>query len=337
MTFRSIDDIFDAFKGLKVIIIGDVMLDEFHNGTVSRMSPENSSTPILNQIRTERRLGGAANVAANIQALGGIPYLISPIGMDYAGQQLVSLMEAAGLSTEGLIECYERKTTVKARFYDDSTQVLRVDTEDDFDLSQAQNEELQYLLSTEISSSDLVLFQDYDKGCLYAKNIPSLIAIAKSHKVKVAVDPKFKNFWVYQNVDLIKPNFVEFVSAFELDIDQPSSAVLNETARKYLQEQSIGKMQVSLSGDGMFYSDQSNEGILPAHPRKVLDVSGAGDTVFAVGALCLALGTSSGFAAELSNIAGGLVCETFGTTVLESHRLKEEASNSVFLLKALLD
>ncbi|MFT6883631.1 MAG: rfaE bifunctional protein kinase chain/domain [Marinoscillum sp.] len=331
MTFHSIDDVFDAFKGLKVIIIGDVMLDEFHHGSVSRMSPENSSTPILSQIKTERRLGGAANVAANIQALGGIPYLISPIGMDYAGQQLVSLMESDGLSTEGLIECYDRKTTVKSRFYEDSKQVLRVDFEDDFELTQAQNDELQYLFSAEISSSDLVLFQDYDKGCLNARNIPTIIAATKGHHVKVAIDPKFKNFWSYQNVDLIKPNFLEFVKAFNLVIDESNVEIMQETAAKYLQEQSIGRIQVSLSGQGMFHADLSNQGILPAHPRTVLDVSGAGDTVFAVSALCLALGTSSGFAAELSNIAGGLVCEEFGTAIIDIAQLKNEASGSANL------
>jgi rfaE bifunctional protein kinase chain/domain len=315
----------EAFKNKKVLIVGDVMVDAYIIGKADRLSPE-APVPVVNIERHENRLGGAANVALNIIALGAKPVLFSVIGTDKEGDVYLDLMKQNQLSTSGIIRSKSRKTTTKTRVLGNHHQLLRLDSEVTHDLSDKENKDLIAAFKKNIDKCDVVILEDYNKGILNETNIPELIAIAKKAGKPVAVDPKKKNFLSYKSVTLFKPNLKEIKEGINSDKNLKLKDHLVEAVIELHTILGNDYTMVTLSEDGVMITDHDNFEFIPAHFRNISDVSGAGDTVISVASLCLACGYSMTLLAELSNLAGGLVCEETGVVPINIEKLKKESA-----------
>lgn len=312
------------FDQLHALVIGDVMTDRYLIGSVDRISPE-APVPVVQLRKKEARLGGAANVALNIQAMGATAWLCSAVGNDEAADELLELMLHERLPAQGIIRCAGRKTTVKTRVMAGAQHLLRVDEETTDDLSGKEAEQLLQRI-TEILNRhriDVIIFQDYNKGVLTPEIIRAVIAEAGRRNIPTAVDPKMKNFWEYRGVTLFKPNLKEIRNQYPHPLP-PALDSLNEAAR-YIRNQLDNRLVIiTLSENGLFYSDFGSSNIIPAVPRSIADVSGAGDTVISVAALCMALGMPPAEIGILANIAGGQVCEHPGVVPVNRTDLEKE-------------
>ncbi len=322
--------VLDGFTGLKALVVGDVMIDAYMKGVIERMSPE-APVPIVRLNGRFFRLGGAANVALNLKALGAIPFLCSVIGDDEKGRELLSEMERQGLPSGGMIASRERVTTVKQRVLNGDRQVLRIDEEDDFDLTEQERHALLHAVEELLDSQpfDIILLQDYNKGVLSMPVIERLLSLARRHHIPVAVDPKKKNFFAYQGVELFKPNAKELREG--LGVDAETLAELQSAALQLQERLGCHYLMVTLSEQGVLILEKTaaDEKVprflhLPAHHRNIVDVSGAGDTVLSVAALCTALRQDARTIASLSNMAGGLVCEEAGVVPIDKDKLSNE-------------
>lgn len=317
-------NIFKAFSELKILIIGDVMIDRYITGQVNRISPE-APVPILNFQETENRLGGAANVALNIKAMGARPYLCSVLGKDKNQQTLLDLLEAEEMTQQGILSSKERVTTVKTRILAQNQHLLRIDKEDTFDLKPTEEisflKQIIHILNQQ--EIDLILFQDYNKGVLTASLIKTIIQEAKNRQIPTAVDPKFRNFWAYKGVTLFKPNLKEVRDALSFDITTKLSS-LQDAAAQIRQQLENTYTLITLSDKGLFINDSHKSKIMPTFPRQIADVCGAGDTVISVAALGLALGLDIQEVARLANLAGGQVCEKVGVVPVDLKQLEQE-------------
>lgn len=319
----------EKFKGKNVLIIGDIMLDSYILGGVERISPE-APVPVVNIKKREDRLGGAANVALNIKALGANPLLCSMVGDDNEGRVLLELIEEYGISTEYIYRSTFRNTTSKTRVMAQKHQLLRLDNENTFDLNQEENSNFQSLVENALNNCDVVIFEDYNKGLLTHFNIPYFIKICNDKKIPTAVDPKKKNFWEYENVTIFKPNLKELKEALNWTEDiNPLSESLDLAV-----EQMEGKLKnkisfITLSENGVFIKDKKESHRIAAHIRNISDVSGAGDTVISVAALCLANNFPIHHIAQVSNLAGGLVCEEPGVVPINLEKLEHELKNKI--------
>lgn len=320
-----VEQAFDRFSELKVIVIGDAMVDSYLWGRVDRISPE-APIPIVTVTKQENRLGGAANVSMNLQSLGATPYLVSIIGDDSKGKKFLHLMDKNGLSADSILQKPERMTTVKTRIISGGKQISRIDEEISSPVDANTEEQIFEKVKelTEKTAIDIILFVDYDKGVITSGLIQKVIALAKEKHILVAADPKARNFNHYVGIDLFKPNFKEFVEGLRLTVEKTELEKIKEAAEKFKKEQQINLMFITLSENGVFISNGITQNHFPAEVRDIADVSGAGDTVFAVASLCLAAGLSPRFMAMISNLAGGLVCEKSGVVPIEKERLKNE-------------
>lgn len=330
MTYKSIDEIFRAFSALKVLIVGDVMLDTYIYGSVTRISPE-APVPVVNISKRESRLGGAANVALNVQALGATPILCTVVGDDVEGAQVVQLLKEAGLSSAGVLKSKNRITTVKNRVISASQHLLRIDSEVDTPLVPEDQSSFVDQVARLISEVDLVIFEDYDKGCLSESSIAAIIGLAQKGHVPTAVDPKKRNFLNYKGCSLFKPNLKELREGMHAAVDPDDEQALREAANQLKDQIHFQSILVTLSEKGIFFQGETNSGLHEAHVRSIADVSGAGDTVISIAGLCLALGLPLPFIAELANLGGGIVCEYQGVLPVRTKRLKEEAINNRIL------
>jgi rfaE bifunctional protein kinase chain/domain len=328
--YKNIKSVFDAFKKQKVLIVGDVMIDSYLWGHVERISPE-APVPVVSISKKEMRPGGAANVAINIQSLGATPVLCSVVGNDASANDFIKLLKECGMTTTGILKSKGRTTTVKTRVIGNHHQLLRVDEEVSNELSKQESELFVKTIIDSINKHkpDVIIFEDYDKGALNVQVITSVIAEARKRKIPVAVDPKKRNFIHYKNVDLFKPNLKELREGLKIDIEHINEPALKGSVKKFRDAQLIKTLMVTLSEAGVFFSSNGQDKIIPAHVRNISDVSGAGDTVISVAALCLALGLSSEITAALANIAGGLVCEKVGVVPIDKDQLLAEASHLI--------
>lgn len=328
--FSSVHELFDAFGRQRVMIVGDVMVDAYLWGRVDRISPE-APVPIVAVHQRESRLGGAANVAINIQALGANPLLCSVIGKDRSGDELLALMRELGMDTAGMISSDTRVTTVKTRVIGNNHQLLRVDDEVLSPLGTKDQEILfdRILSLLDTQRPDVVVFEDYDKGVLGESLIRRIVEACRERSIPTAVDPKKNNFNHYHGVTLFKPNLSELKAGLKVDIDRTDANAIARVTEPFRQGHQIDKLLVTLSEAGVYYADGGNGEIIPAHVRNISDVSGAGDTVISVAALCLSLGVSTRTLAALSNLAGGLVCEKVGVVPVDKQQLLEEASTLI--------
>lgn len=315
---------FEDFNRLKVLIIGDVMIDRYLRGRVQRISPE-APVPVVQWQDDEDRLGGAANVALNIKALGATPYLFSVIGKDDNQKSFLSEMQRNGLDERGLLLSGERVTTVKTRVIAQNQHLLRVDKEDTHDLSEAETRELVERLHAclEELSIDVIIFQDYNKGVLRPELIDTVMEIAGQRGIPTVVDPKFKNFWAYRRVTLFKPNLREIQDQLSFPVNPTAEDLL--TATRVIRERLNNQISlITLSDKGLFVEKQGNYHLLPTQARNIADVCGAGDTVISIVSLALALGRPLAEIGHLANLAGGQVCEKVGVVPVDKMQLKRE-------------
>lgn len=326
--YHSIAEIFEAFNNINVLIVGDVMIDSYLWGKVDRISPE-APVPIVAVQKKENRLGGAANVAININALGATPILCSVVGNDRSGNELTSLMKELGMKPDGIVQSAGRVTTVKTRVIGNNHQLLRVDDEMIDTISKEEEDQLYIKIKSLVEKNkiDVIIFEDYDKGVLNESIIERIVNLSKEHQIPTAVDPKKKNFLSYKNVSLFKPNLHELKSGLKVELEKVDASTLESVVESFIQQYKIDAVIVTLSEAGVFYSQHGKNEIIPAHIRNISDVSGAGDTVISVASLCLALGMPSSFTAALANLAGGLVCEKVGVVPIDKQQLLAEASS----------
>ena len=320
-------DLFDKFNGLRILVIGDVMLDAYVMGKVNRISPE-APVPIVSLENEDARIGGAGNVALNLLALGAKPIICGVIGEDSSGDKLLNLFEKNGISTDGLVKSMARKTTVKTRVISNKQQLLRIDSESTFPLLESEEIKLNDTIQNIINQGvDGIIFEDYNKGVLTDSVIQNTIKIAKEKDIPTAVDPKKENFLSYKGVSLFKPNLKELKEGLNLNFDFNSNKDLFEKGIEVLEEKLQNEISfVTLSENGVFIKNQTEKYYVPAHMRSISDVSGAGDTVIAVATLCLISGASTKQIAEISNLAGGLVCEKSGVVSISKNDLLKEVS-----------
>lgn len=327
--FESIDfkSQFDQFNNYKVLIIGDVMIDTYLWGSVGRVSPE-APVPIVSGVIEENRLGGAANVALNIKAMGAVPILCSVIGDDDRGKLILELLEEQLLTDIGLVVDNHRVTTQKTRIISGNQHLLRVDEEMDIFLNKRIQEEFLELLSSLLESGgiDAIIMQDYDKGVLTPRVISEVISASERVAVPVLVDPKFRSFDLYKKVKLFKPNFKELAKGLDLDIKKKEIEKLAESMQKFRKQQQIENLLVTLSDQGVLTSGDKGHVHIPAVKRDITDVSGAGDTVIATAALCVIAGFSPAEVAAVSNLAGGQVCEKAGVVPVSFEKLLSECN-----------
>lgn len=323
---EQIRETFRYFNNLNVLIIGDVMIDSYLWGKVNRISPE-APVPIVAVGKKERRLGGAANVALNIQAMGANPILCSVIGVDYEGQALLDLLKVQKLSPKGILKCRDRITTVKTRVIGNNAQLLRVDEEVEEDITPSETQQLITLISYILSHDkiDVIIFEDYNKGLITPKLISKVVELAKHKGIPTCVDPKKRNFNSYKGVSLFKPNLKELREGIKMDISGDNINELQRVVSSFRVKQKMETVLVTLADKGVITNSRKMKEHLPAHIRSIADVSGAGDTVISVAALCLALGCNEVLTAAIANLSGGLVCEQIGVVPVNKDQLLEEA------------
>ena len=307
------------------------MIDAYTLGKVNRVSPE-APVPIVSLEKQEERLGGAANVALNLQALGATPLLCSVVGNDRHGKRLCELMAEQNMSVNGIVKSDDRVTTVKTRVIGNNQHLLRIDAEDTHSLTLQEEAPfiaaVKQMLQTE--QIDALIFEDYNKGVLSVKVIESLIAEAKAKGIPTTVDPKKTNFLAYKGVTLFKPNLKELKEGVGVSCSFANRPDFDRAIAILEQELQNDITFVTLSENGVYIKKESAEKHVPAHIRSILDVSGAGDTVISVATLCLAAGCSIETIAELSNLAGGLVCEKSGVVSISPGELIEECAGTAW-------
>ena len=321
-------NIFEKFNSLNVLIIGDVMIDSYIWGKVERISPE-APVPVVRVTKKENRLGGAANVALNIQALGACPYICAVIGDDSDGENFLSLLKAQGLSEEGLIKIKTRPTTVKTRIIAHNKQIARVDAETERNLSSSNtllvlNKIKQIIADHRI---DAIIFEDYDKGLITEELIDKTVKLSKEMGIITVVDPKKRNFHAYKGVQLFKPNLTELKEGLKIDVDPLNIEQVEQAVNRLKKQLGAKTVMLTLSEHGVYVSSENGNNHILAHKRTIADVSGAGDTVIATAALCLAAGLNEFKTAEIANLAGGLVCEHVGVVPIDKVRLLREVKD----------
>jgi D-glycero-beta-D-manno-heptose-7-phosphate kinase len=325
-TKTDLESLFDSFARMRVLVIGDVMVDAYLWGSVDRISPE-APVPVVAVKRRSSHLGGAANVALNLQGLGAETVWCALIGDDARGNELLRLMDDRSLSTEAMITSNDRVTTTKFRVFGNNAQMLRVDEETTALIAGDDCRKVMTTLEYQIEKKqwDVIIFQDYDKGLITPELINRVCTMAQHKGIPVAVDPKRRHFRSYRGVTLFKPNLKEFGEGFGGSFGGADSDGFREAVTALHQQQEVVTVLITLSSEGVFVSHDGVAHALPAHVRNVADVSGAGDTVISVAALGLAKGLEPVQYAALGNLAGGLVCEEVGVVPVSKRKLREEA------------
>jgi rfaE bifunctional protein kinase chain/domain len=305
-----------------------VMLDSYIWGAVERISPE-APVPVVLVRKRDYRLGGAANVALNIQSLGAKPILCALVGKDEAGKKLMECMRALSITDEGIVFSDSRPTTEKIRVIASHQHVVRVDEESDRLADSEEEKKLLERISALIIQADVVIFEDYDNGVITSGLIEKTVALASQKGIPTVVDPKKRNFLNYKNVSLFKPNLKELREGLKVDIDSASQSQIANAIETLKQKLNVNGVMVTLSEHGVYIDFQNQKLKLPAHKRKIADVSGAGDTVVSIAALCAALKLDPKQIASLSNLGGGLVCQYVGVVPVDKKELQDEASKSL--------
>jgi rfaE bifunctional protein kinase chain/domain len=319
------DKLFSSFSSLKVGVVGDVMLDTYWWGKVDRISPE-APVPVVSVTKREQRIGGAGNVALNLQGLSASVSIISVLGKDEDGEQLITLLKNNFINTTYLVKSSKRTTTNKIRIISRNQHMMRLDAEMTQMLSDAEEEK--FLLSFENyvhnEKPQIVILEDYNKGVLTETAIKRIITLCKAHQILTAVDPKRNNFFAYQYVDIFKPNLHEVKEGLHISGDEVSKELLEEVHRSLFKRLHHQISFITLSEKGVYYQSASEKLLIPTHIRSIADVSGAGDTVIAVASLVYAATKNARLMAEMANIAGGLVCEEVGTVAIDKIKLLDE-------------
>lgn len=314
----------DSFKGNRVLVLGDVMVDKYLTGNIDRISPE-APVPIVNLKAREARLGGAANVTLSLKALEAEPILFSVVGDDENGKLIQKLLEHQNISAEHLVFSKERRTTVKSRILASNQQILRVDEEDTHPLSNDIEKALlsKLRLYLEKDQISVIIFQDYNKGVLTSNLIEEVIKMANQKNIPTIVDPKRDNFWSYKGVTCFKPNLKEVREALNRSIE-PNLKNLTEVHKDLHKILSHKISLITLSEHGIYYAADHEKHLVPTQSRKIADVCGAGDAVLALVSLSIANGVKAEDICHLANLAGGQVCEKVGVVPIQKNQLCRE-------------
>ena len=320
------DTLFSGFISKKVLVVGDAMIDAYMWGEINRMSPE-APVPVVEVKKHENRLGGAANVALNLQSMGATPILCSVIGNDSQSILFKELIQNANLSNKGLLTSKERRTTLKTRVIAENKHQLRIDEEDTHPIT-CETEFLN-LIQELIADVDVVILQDYNKGVLTAKVIAKVIEIANTKNIPTIVDPKKQNFLAYKNCTIFKPNLAEIKAGMNIDLNTDNNQEIEKAAADLRELLNAKGVLLTLSGRGICINTKENFTHTPAFKRNIIDVSGAGDTVVSVAALCLASNMDFNNLSLLSSLAGGMVCEELGVVPIQKEKLLIEAKKSI--------
>ena len=325
MDQKSFTNLFEGFTTTKIGVVGDIMLDTYWWGGVDRISPE-APVPIVSLQRKETRVGGAANVALNLRALGAPTTVFAVIGNDLEGKDLKGLLETEGIDTSYIHTSASRVTTNKVRIMGRNQQMMRLDHENTHDINAAESKALldNFYAYVEKEQPALIILEDYNKGVLTAEMIEAIIAYCNQKGIPTAVDPKQKNFLAYKNCTLFKPNLKEVKEGLKIEIPNIDLANMQQvhTALHAALNHSISF--ITLSEHGVYFAQGDKQQLIPTHIRNIADVSGAGDTVIAVASLVYAYSKDIALAAEMANIAGGLVCELVGTAPIDKILLANE-------------
>jgi len=314
-------ELIDRFSTRRITVVGDVMLDRFLIGRVSRMSPE-APVPVVVFDHEEIRLGGAANVANNLRELGAAVELIGVIGNDESGAQLKNELAAKGIHSTGLITDLERRTTTKMRVVTNrNQQVSRIDFESDHEVGTSIEEAIASQIDMRARSSQVILVSDYQKGAITRRSMAHMIGFAQANGVPVIVDPKVPHIDYYAGAALVTPNHIEAESATNSRITTNEDARRASTALR--QRVGVESVLITRGEHGMWLDHAGVDGYLPASAREVADVTGAGDTVIATLALAIAAGATMPEAARLANEAAGIVVGRFGAATVTPQELKD--------------
>lgn len=324
MTKAAIASFFNRLNQLNILVVGDVMVDSYAWGHTERMSPE-APVPVVQIQSTENRPGGAANVALNLLALGVQVKLVSLVGDDAAGNSMREMLRSAGIDIRGLLTSNDRPTTIKTRIMSGKQQLLRIDHESVQDANSQESQRIWEAFCEATDGVDAVIFQDYDKGVLHTGNIAPMLSFCASAGIPTAVDPKKRNFFAYKSASLFKPNLKELGDALGKNLDKHDVNSIDAALEELKHRLSPQAVLLTLSEAGVKYSGREESGHIAAHIRTIADVSGAGDTVISVAGCCLAAGLPLAQLAALSNLAGGLVCESLGVVPIKRDKLLAEA------------
>jgi len=311
------------FKGKKIAVVGDVMLDRYYWGSVHRVSPE-APVPVVEVDTESVRFGGAANVANNIQALGGTPFVVGLVGDDYPGAQFTKMMKDQGFDTSGIVIDPSRPTTIKTRVIAAGQHVVRIDNESKQDCPAPLRAGFVDALRSNIGSIDGIIIEDYNKGAITRDLIRSIIALAAEHDKPVTVDPKFNNFFEYRGVTVFKPNRREVEEAVGGKLSTISD--VDRAGKRLLADLGAKNVLLTRGEEGMsLYCADGAVRHFPTTAEVVQDVSGAGDTVIATLTMALVSGGKIAESCMLANCAGGVVVGSVGIVPVLPDRLLESA------------
>ncbi len=316
---ERVTSILDGMRQRRVVVVGDAMLDVYLIGDCDRISPE-APVPVVTVHEQRYAVGGAANVAANVAAIGAQVTLVATIGDDRRGAQLRNEMAAAGIQDQGIITVAARPTTSKTRVVARGQQLVRIDEEEDSPLDGAAQDELLAAARALLTDADAVLIEDYNKGVLTPPLIDLVLEIAKARGIPSVVDPKFRNFFAYRGASVFKPNRREMEAALGAAVDLEHADALPQAMERL----DVQNLLLTLGPAGMVLVGRDGRITrLPTVAREVYDVSGAGDTVTAWAGTALAAGASVSEAAELANYAAGIEVGKAGVAVVTREEVME--------------
>lgn len=320
-------DYIHKFKNARIMVIGDLMMDEYIWGNVSRISPE-APVPVVSVTSESLRLGGAGNVVHNIHSLGGKVYVGGTVGNDEMGRRIVMDLNKMGLDTRGVVLEPGRPTTVKTRIIAHHQQVVRYDREVTRPVADRVREKILTNLEKRIDDLDAILVSDYAKGIVSGALMDRVRAVALARGKIVAVDPKVQNFPFFHEVTVITPNHQEAAQGAKRMVQ--SEEDLLEVGRVILNQLKVKSVLITRGEKGMTLFQQGGDVThIPTVAKEVYDVTGAGDTVISVLTLALAVGASPKEAAILSNYAAGLVVQEVGTATVEAWELEDAVRNGI--------
>ena len=320
MPWKRVKEILTAVRKQRILVIGDIMLDQYCWGIVNRISPE-APVPVVDISSESIRLGGAANVANNIRSLGAEPWLVGVIGNDGYGRRFLEEMKIQRMSTtDGIIIDDSRPTTIKTRIIAHHQQVLRTDRESKKRISKKIEQNTIDVIRSLAQKADAILIQDYNKGTITKGLIKEVTSLARKHKKILAVDPKFEHFLHFVGATVFKPNQREVENALGFKIDDDRQ--LQKASEKILKRLQCSYLLITRGEQGMALFDRKGKVThIPTRAKEVYDVSGAGDTAIGVLTVAIAAGASITEAATMANHAAGIVCAEVGIVPVAKEEL----------------
>ncbi len=305
------EHILEKARQKQILVLGDIMIDQYLSGAVRRISPE-APVPIVEIDHETLRLGGAANVALNIIALGAEATLIGLVGRDRMGETCHKLFEENGISASGLTRSESRPTTVKTRVIGDNQHLIRVDKEKTSPASNEETENIKKIIDEKLPTADAVILEDYNKGVMTPEIIEYVIKACRERRIPVMVDPKFNHFMAYRQATVFKPNIIETAQALAMELENEDNAV-EKAGKTLLKQLDVECVMITRGPKGLSLFEKNSSVVhIPTRVRQVADVSGAGDTVIATLTVALCGGANTREAAVLSNYAAATVVEQIG-------------------------